>query len=100
MLTSLLPGLRQLRAPLAAGYLWLIAIWLIWSHPARAGMWGGWQALRDVRGQVSPLGKGVALTFAAYVVGILTAPLIRLAALVSAVAARRLGLGGCSRVRL
>jgi hypothetical protein len=29
MLASLLPGLRDLRTPLATGYLWLIAIWLL-----------------------------------------------------------------------
>lgn len=28
LLSSLLPGLRDLRAPLAAGYLWLAALWL------------------------------------------------------------------------
>jgi hypothetical protein len=28
MITGLLPGLRELRAPLAAGYLWLVVAWL------------------------------------------------------------------------
>ena len=27
MLTSVLPGLRELRAPLSAGFLWLLALW-------------------------------------------------------------------------
>lgn len=30
--SNLLPGLRDLRAPLAAGYLWLLAIWLLVSR--------------------------------------------------------------------
>ena len=89
MLTSLLPGLRQLRAPLAAGFLWLIAIWLTWSHLGTAGTWGGWRALRDVRDQASPLGKGVALTFTAYLVGVLTGPTMRLTALAIALGVRR-----------
>jgi hypothetical protein len=29
VLTSLLPGLRELRAPLSAGVLWLLAIWFL-----------------------------------------------------------------------
>src|SRR3954471_461558 len=29
MLASLLPGLRDLRTPLATGYLWLVALWLL-----------------------------------------------------------------------
>ena len=29
MLTSLLPGVRDLRAPLAAGYIWLLFGWLV-----------------------------------------------------------------------
>jgi hypothetical protein len=29
MRTSRLPGLRELRAPLAAGYIWLITLWLL-----------------------------------------------------------------------
>jgi hypothetical protein len=28
MLASLLPGIRELRAPLAAGYVWLLGLWL------------------------------------------------------------------------
>jgi hypothetical protein len=31
MLGSVLPGLRELRAPLAAGYLWLLGVWLMWG---------------------------------------------------------------------
>jgi hypothetical protein len=31
MLVSLLPGLRDLRTPLAVGYLWLLCLWLWWG---------------------------------------------------------------------
>jgi hypothetical protein len=31
MLSNLLPGLRELRAPFAAGVLWLLAIWVRWE---------------------------------------------------------------------
>lgn len=29
MLAGLLPGLRQVRTPLAVGYLWLLNLWLL-----------------------------------------------------------------------
>jgi hypothetical protein len=31
MLSNLLPGLRELRAPFAAGVLWLLAAWFRWE---------------------------------------------------------------------
>ena len=35
MLGNVLPGLRELRAPLAAGYLWLRFVWLVWGDTLR-----------------------------------------------------------------
>jgi hypothetical protein len=32
MLAATLPGLRELRAPLAAGYLWLLALYILLVH--------------------------------------------------------------------
>jgi hypothetical protein len=32
MLATLLPGLRDLRTPLAVGYLWMIGLWLVLNH--------------------------------------------------------------------
>ena len=29
MLASLLPGVRRLRTPLATGYLWIVALWML-----------------------------------------------------------------------
>jgi hypothetical protein len=70
MLAGLLPGLRQVRTPLAVGYLWLLNLWLLLADylPRKAA--GG------VVGQIFELGglpgKGVvlaALTFIAYLIG-------------------------------
>jgi hypothetical protein len=93
MLTSLLPGLRELRAPLAAGYLWLITAWValasrIPTTEAASGI------LKDIYRLGQAVGKpGViaAVTFAAYVIGILTERMARLAARpVAYVSAKRL----------
>jgi hypothetical protein len=74
MLTSLLPGLRELRAPLAAGFLWILAGWLaIASHipsPERAtGIFKDIYRLGEAVGRPGVL---AALSFAAYLLGILT----------------------------
>jgi hypothetical protein len=82
MLTSLLPGLRELRAPLAAGYLWLITAWIalasrIPTPEAASGV------LKDIYRLGQAVGKpGViaAVTFTAYIIGILTERMARLAA--------------------
>jgi hypothetical protein len=74
MLMNLLPGLRELRAPLVSGYLWLISAWLVLSHmewlPAKRPPGDGEVArLWDLGGT---LGKTVVLavvTFIAYLIG-------------------------------
>jgi hypothetical protein len=64
VLLNLLPGLRELRAPLAAGYLWLLAGWLVLGGSI------DWpDEVEDFLDQFSSLGEAAALTFAAYVVG-------------------------------
>ena len=64
MLLNLLPGFRELRAPLAAGYLWLFAGWLAFGGnvPAPAGA-------EEFFNQFQALGAAAALTFAAYLLG-------------------------------
>ena len=64
MLLNLLPGLRELRAPLAAGYIWLFAAWLAFNGdiPEPAGA-------ADFFDQFEALGAAAALTFAAYLIG-------------------------------
>jgi hypothetical protein len=72
MLASLLPGLREVRTPLAIGYVWLIGLWLLFADkvpmkvPAQDGL------VRHVFEAGSFLGQGVLLTvvsFSAYLLG-------------------------------
>jgi hypothetical protein len=74
MLMNLLPGLRELRAPLVSGYLWLISAWLFlgrmgWLPSERPRGNGEVARLWDLGGT---LGKTVVLaviTFIAYLIG-------------------------------
>jgi len=71
MLNSLLPGLREIRTPLATGYLWLLTSWVIFSHqmPRQRPSAGPLASLWDLANYA---GKGAllaALTFIAYLVG-------------------------------
>src|SRR4051794_33626713 len=71
---NLLPGLRELRAPLAAGYMWIITVWISLSDfhalPQSRPAGDAWRAqLWDLGGA---LGKTTLLgitTFAAYLLG-------------------------------
>jgi hypothetical protein len=72
VLSSVLPGLRELRAPLAAGYLWLATLWLIFAADlpsAREFDRGPFGRFVDIGGLLSGLGSAVALSVAAYVIG-------------------------------
>jgi hypothetical protein len=84
VLASLLPGLREVRAPLAAGFVWLVALWFLleprWPRGDDAGIVGSAARLMDM---LNLLGQGVVLSFAAYLLGsfsmfIFSAPLLRL----------------------
>jgi hypothetical protein len=86
MLTSLLPGIRNLRAPLAAGYLWLLALGLLLEPhiPDRANATGLIASLYRLSGALRPAGLLAVATFAAYLIGslsmaLLTTPLRALA---------------------
>lgn len=72
MLSSILPGLRELRTPLAVGYLWLLFLYLVLTDrlPQRLsdGPVSRMDALQGLLGQGFTL---TALTFIAYVLGIL-----------------------------
>jgi hypothetical protein len=75
VLASLLPGLRDLRAPLAAGYLWLAAGWLYFAPrlPTSANDADG--VVRDIYRVVDasgPVAVGAGVTFLAYMLGILS----------------------------
>jgi len=71
MLMNLLPGLRDLRAPLAAGYLWLTGLWLLLADtiPSRSKATG---VMAHIYTLTNALGRGtilLAASFAAYLIG-------------------------------
>jgi hypothetical protein len=73
MLAQLLPGLREVRTPLACGYLWLLAAYFALYNPipepghAR----GAVAAVYDLSALAGRPATLAAVTFAAYLVGIL-----------------------------
>ena len=71
VLASLLPGLRDLRAPLAAGYLWLLTLWLMVadSVPEESDATGVLVSIYRIGDVVSEFGIAVAVSFVAYLVG-------------------------------
>lgn len=75
MLASVLPGLRELRAPLAAGYLWLAFAWLIFRDdvPARSEATGIVGDVFELAQFAGPAATLAAVTFVAYLVGALSA---------------------------
>jgi hypothetical protein len=70
VLASLLPGLREVRAPLSAGFIWLAAIWFLieprWPGGASSGIVASANRLLS---NLSLLGQGVVISFVAYVLG-------------------------------
>jgi hypothetical protein len=76
VLASLLPGLREIRAPLAAGYLWLIVGWLTFHDRVDSGASapGAVQALKELRDAIGVGGVAAAATFLAYLLGALWEP--------------------------
>jgi hypothetical protein len=75
---SLLPGLRDVRAPLAAGYLWLVVVWVVFEPavPERAAADGVMASLYRAGDVLSVLGLGIALSFAAYLLGSLSTSIL------------------------
>src|SRR4051812_32611317 len=70
MLTNLLPGFRELRAPLAAGYLWLAAAWVLWTPICEDSELTRSACRLD--SLVSGLGFAAVASFAAYLLGALS----------------------------
>lgn len=71
MFASLLPGVRHLRAPLAAGFLWLLGAWLLLADhvPAKEEATGGLRTLIDLADKMGRVSLGVVAATAAYIVG-------------------------------
>jgi hypothetical protein len=82
-LASLLPGLRDLRSPLAGGALWLLFIWLLvhgWVGDT-ATLLSYWPLapLAEVFKEAGPVGLSLAIGFAAYLLGaVLVEPVVTL----------------------
>jgi hypothetical protein len=79
MLMNLLPGLRDLRAPLSAGYLWLAAGWLYFAPQLPASVDEAQGVLKDIYRVVhasDPIAVAAGLTFLAYMLGILSTGLL------------------------
>jgi hypothetical protein len=76
MLTTLLPGVRDIRTPLTVGYMWFLVLWLAIGHrlptPSRAT--GALADIYRISHAASPAGTAVAVSVAAYVAGILLVP--------------------------
>lgn len=74
---NLLPGVRELRAPLAAGYLWLAAWWIAFAGdvPSRGQATGLAHVAYLFIDKVSPVGFAVAVGFVAYLIGVLSVAL-------------------------
>jgi hypothetical protein len=74
-LASLLPGVRHLRAPLAAGYLWLLSAWIFLHDDVKqASDEGAVAAFGELRNELSVAAVGVAVSFGAFIAGALTQP--------------------------
>jgi hypothetical protein len=72
MLASLLPGVRDLRVPLAAGYIWLLDAWLIWYQAlplSRPQGDGAVQALYDLGALLGRPTVIAAASFLAFLLG-------------------------------
>jgi hypothetical protein len=82
ILSNLLPGFREIRAPLAAGFLWVAVAWLeldnhVSTHTSSSGAVNALSRLRD---NVGVGAAAVAVTFVAFLVGALWQPIsVRLA---------------------
>ena len=77
MLASILPGLREIRAPLAAGYLWFVTAWLLLEDSIESGKGasGAVDALSRLSETAGPVAVGAAVTFVAYLAGALWEPI-------------------------
>ena len=81
MLSNVLPGLREIRAPLTAGYIWLITAWLLFhsSFPTEQEAEGGpLEPFFDLGGVVSAFGLTVVLSVLAYLIGSMAGGVFRI----------------------
>ncbi len=100
MLANLLPGLRDIRAPLAAGYVWLVVGYIAFDPLVPSKPHGIWETLSHLDHLASAVGLGVAVSFLAYVIGTLSqAPAGVVAGLLGRWASDRYGQGRTNPTR-
>ncbi|MEU9334162.1 hypothetical protein AB0D49_13540 [Streptomyces sp. NPDC048290] len=77
MLATLLPGVREIRLPLAVGYVWLLALWLAFGDrlPAAGTAHGVPGEIYRLARAAGPVAVGVAVSVGAYLLGVAAAPL-------------------------
>ena len=70
LLGSLIPGVREVRAPLVSGYLWCVFLWLLLASnvPTEHGQ-PTYEHLVELADAMGPVGKAVAVSIAAYLLG-------------------------------
>lgn len=72
LLTSLVPGLRDLRTPLAVGYLWFSVVWVVSpSLPSNLFDSALHERIAILSVTAGPAGQLAVLSFAAYLLGVL-----------------------------
>jgi hypothetical protein len=78
---GLIPGIRDLRAPLAAGSIWLLALWLTIQPllPAANEATGVLKSFLALDKIISSVGSGVLLGIAAYLVGSISEAAVEMA---------------------
>ncbi|MGV9405874.1 hypothetical protein [Streptomyces sp. NPDC003667] len=71
MLANLLPGIREIRAPLAAGYIWVVALWIAFFDyiPKRSEAQGVWKSAYQLSATVGTPATLAAVSFTAYLIG-------------------------------
>ena len=74
VLATLLPGVRDVRAPLTAGYIWLLTGWVIFapSIPSADNASGPLKAILELGEVAGPLTLGVVVSLGAYLLGALS----------------------------
>lgn len=92
LLSELIPAIREVRAPLLGGYLWLFAVWLKFGAdvPVSAEIASGsvWDNLHRLSGAAGALSLVAILSVAAYLIGAIVGEALNI------IVARRLGFDG------
>src|SRR5688572_18576909 len=78
ILANALPGFRDLRGPVIAGYLWLLVIWATFTPDLSSRPSGGFAAeAYDLGQDIGRVPALVALSVAAYLIGSLSLELVQ-----------------------